>query len=605
MSASVVNLASLPSQIESGLSSDRGIAFEMSDLIYYFGTGSTPTGIQRVQQEIGLSLLREGKAHFVLYDNHLQKWRMLPRQWLSDLISAARSFGAGAKTWPDIYHEFYSKVQSFPLKQFEAGQWLLNVGASWSFPGYFTQIRQLRRRGIHAAFFLHDCIPMRHPSYFEDRHTIEHSYWLGQIRGTADLVICNSECTRGDYLELVRPHSVDAVKTCPLDGSWFGDVESSEGDIGAEELLSDCGGAEEGFVLSVGTIEPRKNHIALVHVWDKLRQTHAASLPKLICVGRIGWKSDAVIAQARAFGLLNNHVFFPGAVSDEVLAALYKRCLFTAYVSYYEGWGLPISESLQAGKACIAGKNSSLGEAGCGLVTHIDERSETEIYGAVRAFLDEPQFLEAAAAQIRLRYRPNSWSTIADKLIETVLAVPANRQSDQFQTLEMNSLHLFGRPKPLVAFDETGGAESFCLGQSWHRPEDWGIWTSKESSELGFKILKSCQQPTVFLGVVAPPGGAKISLSLNGKHLRDFPEFVGKKTIRIQIPEELLEGGGQYAPIRIKIAASRVQRMQELKDSGDHRTLGAGFLFVAAFDRGSVHERIEFLELVMTDELCK
>ena len=585
------------------------IHFDVSDLIYYYALESTPTGIQRVQQELARALL-SGNAdgvEAVIYDSAIQKWRTLPNAWVLSLIAAASEFPGTNDAWKEIYQDFSGKLAGFALTQFESGEWLINVGASWSLPSYFVQVRQLRRRGVRFGVFLHDCIPVRHPAYFEYPHTIEHTYWLAQVNDSADLVICNSETTRNDFLELVKPRSVANVHVCKLDASWVENTSSPKSDIAAAELLSDFGIMDDDFVLCVGTIEPRKNHIALVHVWDKLRETHRAKCPKLLCVGRIGWKSEAVISQAKALGLADQQIIFTGALPDDILSVLYRNCLFSIYVSYYEGWGLPISESLHAGKVCIAGNNTALKEAGAGCAIHVDERSESAIHEAIARLVDDPSALNAAEEKVRQEYRARDWPTIGAQIKSLVsdfaddgAAPPA------FPIMEVNTVYKFGRARPILNFDHPEAAEIFCVGHAWYQPEQWGCWTSKESAEIGFRINRSHLRPTVFIGMIPPPNGAELTVSVNGKPVRGSSRITGKKVLRLVLDETVRTAGtGQYFPVRIRLTVNRTQNMRELPNTTDIRNLGAGYLFVACFDSNSIVERIEFLEKLLTDDLTE
>src|SRR5256885_7199976 len=87
--------------------------FEVSDLFYYYGNGSTPTGIQRVQQELCLQFL-ESRANtpstIVIYDKSLQKWRIVPGEWFVSLIQAARSFKTGRDKWQKTYQSFATQL---------------------------------------------------------------------------------------------------------------------------------------------------------------------------------------------------------------------------------------------------------------------------------------------------------------------------------------------------------------------------------------------------------------------------------------------------------------------------------------------------------------
>lgn len=585
------------------------VTFEVSDLFYYYASGSTPTGIQRVQQELCLELLRRqhpAVTSIVVYDKPQQKWRIVSREWLRSLVNAARSFKPGAHPWQKIYQEFAAQLAVFPVKHFEAGEWLLNIGASWGLPSYFVQVRQLRRQGVRLAIFLHDCIPARHPAYFDHSLSIEHTYWLAQIRETADVVICNSEATRSDYLELVKPPHPEAVYVCRLDASWSDYAITAEADMTATELLADIGASDDQFVLCVGTVEPRKNHLSLIHVWDKLRQTHRENCPKLICVGRIGWKSDAIVAQAKALGLLDNKIYFLQGLSDEVLQALYRRCLFTIYVSYYEGWGLPISESLAAGKVCIAGTNSSLPEAGAGYAIHVDERSETSIHEAVTRLLDHPNEMDAISERIQKCYRARTWGEIADDLTGVLgSAGESERAGPELPQLRVGTFYRFGRSEALKQFDQPEAAERFFTGYAWHQPEPWGVWTSKESAELAFSVHPSEEQlPTIFIGLKPPPGAASVTVAVNGKQVLSLGQFTTRRIVRIQLQEEILHKDEKgLVPIRLRISASRVQNMKQIENSKDTRILGIGYFFLVGIDRSSIFERLDFLERMLTNEM--
>lgn len=584
------------------------IAFDISDLVYYYSTGHTPTGIQRVQQELAWEFLRTSDAaisSFVVYDGTAQRWRTVSTEWLSSLISTARGFRGTYSGWQEAYAKLREKLKTFAFRQFERGEWLVNVGASWSFPAYFVQVRQLRRRGVRCAFYLHDCIPVRYPAYFEYQHTIEYSYWLLAVRETADLVICNSETTRNDYLEIAKPKRVDDVRVCRLDASWVKDIASADADLAASEWLSKIGLFDDDFVLSVGTIEPRKNHITLVHVWDKLRSTHAERCPRLLCVGRVGWKSDAVIMQAKSLGLNDNLIIFSGALSDDILSVLYRKCLFTIYPSYYEGWGLPVTESLQAGKVCIAGSSPAILEAGAGCAIHVDERSETSIRDAVARLIDEPGVLAESEQTIRERYNARDWRSIADELLGVIASTATEESpSPQLPLLEANTLYRFGRAKPIENFEFSDAAEMFCVGQSWHQPESWGNWTSKETVELAFRVDRTDPELTIFMGILPPPGGANVTVSVNGKHVKAYSNLTGYRVVRLVVDGSTGDSvGGVYFPVRIRTTVNRLQDMAASKGSADSRQLGLGFMFLTCFGKSAIAERIEFLEKLVIGEL--
>jgi glycosyltransferase involved in cell wall biosynthesis len=102
--------------------------------------------------------------------------------------------------------------------------------------------------------------------------------------------------------------------------------------------------------------------------------------------------------------------------SDEELAFLYENCEFTAMVSFYEGWGLPIGESLSHGKTAVVADNSSLPEVGMDMVEYCDAKSVSSIAAACRKLIvdkDHRARLEERIRQTKLR----TWDDVADDFL--------------------------------------------------------------------------------------------------------------------------------------------------------------------------------------------
>ena len=125
------------------------------------------------------------------------------------------------------------------------------------------------------------------------------------------------------------------------------------------------------YALFVGTIEGRKNHILALNAWKQLDNP-----PDLVCVGRLGWNANEFLDEYLATNGLKGCVsVLDSGVTDQELHNLYEHALFTIYPSSYEGWGLPVSESLAFGKVTIVADNSSLREAGGDLATYFQSNN--------------------------------------------------------------------------------------------------------------------------------------------------------------------------------------------------------------------------------------
>ena len=122
----------------------------------------------------------------------------------------------------------------------------------------------------------------------------------------------------------------------------------------------------------MSTIQARKNFDLLYRLWQKFAIEGTSGLPHLVIVGREGFGAADLLQQMRNDPSIARSVTILNTVSDAELAWLYANCAFTLYPSWYEGWGLPLSECLAYGKTFIASDRSSLPEAGQGLGIHLD-----------------------------------------------------------------------------------------------------------------------------------------------------------------------------------------------------------------------------------------
>jgi glycosyltransferase involved in cell wall biosynthesis len=120
----------------------------------------------------------------------------------------------------------------------------------------------------------------------------------------------------------------------------------------------------EGFLLYLGTLEPRKNITTLIDAYALARQ-YSMLQEKLVLAGGKGWLYDAIFEKVRQLGL-EKDVLFPGYVKDEEQVLWYQAATAFVYPSLYEGFGMPITEALACGTPVVTTNVSSLPEAGMG-----------------------------------------------------------------------------------------------------------------------------------------------------------------------------------------------------------------------------------------------
>ena len=229
------------------------------------------------------------------------------------------------------------------------------------------------------------------------------------VRRAAKL-ICISQATADDLVARF-PRAADKAVVAPLG--------VSPALTGGE--LPD-GLRPDGYVLAVGTLEPRKNLPRLVAAYARTD----ADIP-LAVAGPTGWQTGETLA---ALDELGDRCRVLGFVSDEQLAALYRHCAVFAYPSLAEGFGLPVLEAMAAGAPVLTSDRSSLPEVAGDAAAYCDPTSVDAIAHALDALLRDPARREQLRERGPRRAATFSWEAFAARVLETLeqaAAYPARR----------------------------------------------------------------------------------------------------------------------------------------------------------------------------------
>lgn len=179
----------------------------------------------------------------------------------------------------------------------------------------------------------------------------------------ADRIVAVSQATAND-VELHYGRKADAV-IHPLAAPEFKHVAAHDADATLKEFS-----LPERFILTVGTLEPRKNLASLIEAYWSCRNAGLA-LPPLVLVGGRGWfneKLQGLIDRVAESGSLH----YLGYVANDKLAHLYARCSMLVMPSLYEGFGMPILEAQACGAPVVYGPHGSMGEAAGGIGICVD-----------------------------------------------------------------------------------------------------------------------------------------------------------------------------------------------------------------------------------------
>ncbi len=237
---------------------------------------------------------------------------------------------------------------------FRKGDTVLLIDSTWSLPGMLDALFHAQKvHGIKVAPMLHDLFPLTLPETCEEITIKYYRLWFYKIVPAADFFITNSKST-GHSLERFLEAN-PGIRSLPVLhesfrlGAELDLIKKSDKD---RKLLNPIFAAPGRAILSIGTIEPRKNHEFLLDAFDSLLAQGADVT--LFIVGRIGWKSEAVVKRIQNHPELNTRLFHFDNASDSVLAGALDRAECIVCASIAEGFGLPVVEGLMRGKVVFA-----------------------------------------------------------------------------------------------------------------------------------------------------------------------------------------------------------------------------------------------------------
>jgi glycosyltransferase involved in cell wall biosynthesis len=309
------------------------------------------------------------------------------------------------------------------------GDILLALGSPWSHPDYATLIRVQRARGLKFVLLVYDLIPLRRPEWCNRGLVRVFRTWFDNVLPLCDRIFAISQATAADVELYARQQDAKIptpVVPIPIGTSFF--ETRANAAIRTQQLP-----APGSYALIVSTIEARKNHQLLFRVWRRmLDEMPARSVPTLVFAGRVGWLVDDLMRQIANTNNLNGKLVLIENPTDTDLRALYEGCQFSMFPSFFEGWGLPITESLALGKPCLTSDRTSLPEAGGKLARRFDPDNLHDAYRAIREVIDDPAGLARWEAQVRREFKPVPWSATADALLSALdhPMAPAEEEND-------------------------------------------------------------------------------------------------------------------------------------------------------------------------------
>jgi glycosyltransferase involved in cell wall biosynthesis len=188
-------------------------------------------------------------------------------------------------------------------------------------------------------------------------------------------------------------------------------------------------GIARDYILSLGSLQPRKNLVRLIEAYSILRsERREASYPQLVIAGKRGWLDKETMRAARQSSFAHD-IVFTGYVADEDLGAIYSAAMCFVYPSYFEGFGLPVVEAMQCGVPVVAGNVTSLPEVVSGAGVLVNPFDVQALANAIAKIVQNRDLRTELASRGMARARAFTWKRTAELTLEVYKLALGNQAS--------------------------------------------------------------------------------------------------------------------------------------------------------------------------------
>ena len=247
----------------------------------------------------------------------------------------------------------------------------------------------IEKTGVKSIVTMHDLIFVRHPEWYQKIDVKLYTKKYRHACNVADCIVAIGEQTKQDLIAYwdIDPARIEVVRQGCDARFW----QTASGEKKAE--LQAKFNLPHQFLLQVGTLEPRKNHFNTFQALQSLKGEVS-----LVIVGR----ENAYKKELEAFIEANNlqqKVLFLHNVSNEELPALYQLAKASVYPSFFEGFGIPVLESIVSGTPVITTNKQCFKDAGGDAAVYVDAESSEELANAIEQLLADSNYYEQLKAK--------------------------------------------------------------------------------------------------------------------------------------------------------------------------------------------------------------
>lgn len=396
------------------------------------------TGISRVTSEVAAKLIANGgDIRLMSYSVPDHAYKLIDNDHFLQMINGLL----------DDKTKCYTDTLLYP-EEFQEDSVFFELNSSWhTLPDRSWLLPILKNRRIRIVCLIYDLIPIRFPQYMVSQTLVRFMEFLTAHMTYADKIIVTSDAVKEDILQL---YSQLGMTPKPMEKIVLGADFSAgkKNNPSAETVDPEITKIADSsrFILSVGTIEPRKNQKILVEAYQKKLSDMGIGL---IFVGRIGWQMEELLERIQSDKNYNNGLYILNKVNDATLQYLYSKAFMIAFPSYTEGYGLPTIEALINGVPIACSDIGVMREVGGDFADYFDPDDSDQLISAVSKYADSPELYAAKRKEIAEKYSPPVW---ADTVAAMEKIIYDGEDSEKFPHKPVKQVvFLSARPAPILA----------------------------------------------------------------------------------------------------------------------------------------------------------
>jgi glycosyltransferase involved in cell wall biosynthesis len=266
---------------------------------------------------------------------------------------------------------------------------------------------------IPTILTIHDVVYLKYPKTLKTSTLLHNRFGLESYLKYTDKIIVPSLQTKKDLIDELQIESERITVTELGVSNRFNLKQNNESKY--QNIIKNI--LNESYILTVGTLEPRKNIENIITSYYLAKKKH--SNLKLVVVGKEGWGNNVKLKKH----FDNKNIYWLGYVDENELVSLYKNALLFIYISLYEGFGMPVLEAMKIGTPVIASNRGALSEVVSDKGLLVDPLNINEISDKISELIDD-KLLRQNLGLLGTEYsKLMNWEVTAEKTLNEIVSV--------------------------------------------------------------------------------------------------------------------------------------------------------------------------------------